>query len=295
MKKLMFSLYKRFYNSFGGREFEKNRWISFVDGFLFKITKPKGTILISCQGNKMYLNTEDFAIARSLLLRGFYEHLETEMFKRSIKPNMVVVDVGANIGYYSLIAAKLVGDNGRIYAFEPEPNNYKLLVKNIEINNYSNIVPIQKAVSNKVGKAKLFVDGYNLGNHSFLESNIKKKAGFIEVETITLDYFFERIVGDNKVNFLKVDAEGAEGIILEGADKILRNKDIKVLIEFTPTLLEKVGTDPLKLLQKFKKYGFNIKFIFYGEAEKAQSLETDEIINISSRGLYHVNLFLEKL
>ena len=58
---------------------------------------------------------------------------------------MVVVDIGSNIGYYTLIAAKILGSSGKVYAFEPEPNNYELLLKNIEVNGYTNIVPVQKA------------------------------------------------------------------------------------------------------------------------------------------------------
>ena len=71
---------------------------------------------------------------------------------------MTVVDIGANYGSYTLIASKLVGNDGRVYAFEPEPGNYDILVKNIEMNGYTNVTPIRKAVSNKQGKVRLYVD-----------------------------------------------------------------------------------------------------------------------------------------
>ena len=75
-----------------------------------------------------------------------------------LKPGMVVLDIGANIGYHTLISSKLVGNTGKIYSFEPEPHNFKLLLKNIEINEFKNIIPINKALSNNIGSTKLFLD-----------------------------------------------------------------------------------------------------------------------------------------
>ena len=89
---------------------------------------------------------------------GVNEKYETELFKKMVQDGMVVVDIGANIGYYTLIAAKLVGNKGIVYAFEPEPSNYELLCQNIAINGYTNVVPIEKAVSKTSGKTKLYVN-----------------------------------------------------------------------------------------------------------------------------------------
>ena len=71
---------------------------------------------------------------------------------------MTVVDIGANYGSYTLIASTLVGNDGKVYAFEPELGNYDILVKNIEMNGCTNVTPIRKAVSNKQGKVRLYVD-----------------------------------------------------------------------------------------------------------------------------------------
>jgi FkbM family methyltransferase len=91
------------------------------------------------------------------------------LFKGIVKEGMVVVDIGANIGYYTLIAAKLVGKSGIVYVFEPMPSNYECLCKNIEVNGYTNVVLIQKAVSNKYGIAKVWFEKDWSGSFLYLQ------------------------------------------------------------------------------------------------------------------------------
>lgn len=204
---------------------------------------------------------------------GVHEKLETELFKKMVQNGMVVVDIGANIGYYTLIAARLVGKKGTVYAFEPEPSNYKLLCENIAINGYTNIVPIEKAISNTSGKAKLYVDRAMGDVSSFAKANVllhsKNLSACLEVETVTLDDFFERTVGDDRIDLMKIDVEGAEELVIGGADRVLRNNRLKIFMEFMPDQLRNAGTDPLQLLYKLQNYGFAIKVI----NDKRQVLE----------------------
>jgi FkbM family methyltransferase len=233
-----------------------------------KFIRPKGTFLLSIQGNKMYVNPSSTAIGLRLLMNGTHEKLETELFEKMAQDSMVVVDIGANIGYYTLIAAKLVGNKGIVYAFEPEPSNYKLLCENIAINGYANIVPIQKAVSNTTGKATLYVDKAIGDVSSFAKDNVlthSKNVDCLEVETITLDDFFERTVGDDRIDLMKIDVEGAEELVIDGAERVLRNNRLKIFMEFMPDQLTKAGTDPLKLLYKLQNYGFAIKLLNDGK------------------------------
>jgi FkbM family methyltransferase len=95
--------------------------------------------------------------------RGGWDFEETKFLKKIIKKGDTVIDVGANIGYYTLLFSKLVGKEGKIYAYEPLPENFKLLKKNIFINKYKNIVLINRALSNKEKNAKLYIDQDDLG------------------------------------------------------------------------------------------------------------------------------------
>ena len=105
---------------------------------------------IKIGGQKLYLDKED-----SLLLstrKDSYDKFEIECLKRIIKKGDIVVDLGANIGYYTLILAQLVGEFGHVYAFEPEPSNFELLSKNVKENNHNHVTLVQKAVSDKNSK-----------------------------------------------------------------------------------------------------------------------------------------------
>jgi len=244
----------------------------------------------------MYINAEDVGVAPSLLAKGVYEPFETEFLKELLKENMTVVNIGANIGYYTLIAANRVGPNGKVYAFEPEPQNYKLLVRNIEENGYKNISPIQVAVSDKKGTLKLFLDKSNLGDHSLAEQNIVEKNGSVEIETNSLDNFFEEYNKDFKVDLIQMDVQGAEGLILDGAKKIIGSNNLKIIMEFWPSGLNNVGTDGLDLLKGLESYGFKIGLI--DETNKCISyLLPEKIVAMcekSQHGRGHVNLLLEK-
>jgi len=218
------------------------------------MVKPKGEVLITVQGNKMYVNGADYCVARPLLTKGVFEPRETKIFKENIKEGMTVLDIGANMGYYTLIASKLVGNKGKVYAFEPDTRNYDLLVKNIKINKCDNVVPIQKAVSNKSGKSRLFIDKFRMGTRSLAEANLLNKNGHIEIETTTLDEFFK-----DKIDFIKMDAEGAEGLMIKSGEKTFKNNSLMLLMEFKKDALRNMGTNPNCLLRTLTMLGFKIK------------------------------------
>jgi len=151
MKNFAFSIIKAMKKFLSGKHVEKIPGVLWVYGILVSKFKPQDIILANIQGSKMYIDPKDESIGVPMLVEG-YEKNETKLFKKYIKENMGVIDIGANIGYYSLLAAKLVGKNGKVYAFEPETANYKMLLKNIEINGYKNIVSEQKAYPTKMEK-----------------------------------------------------------------------------------------------------------------------------------------------
>ena len=117
----------------------------------------------------MFLDSND---SLRLSINGTYSEYETDVMKKIVKKGDVDLDLGANIGYYTLIFAKIVGKNGKVFAFEPDLTNFTLLKKNVEINGYKNVVLINKAVSDKTGKLKLFL---NERNHDERTDRIKEK------------------------------------------------------------------------------------------------------------------------
>jgi FkbM family methyltransferase len=225
-----------------------------IHSFFYQQLNPGGIVLIDVQGSIMHVDSRDTGVAPFLLEWSLYEKYETELFKKLIKKGMFVADIGANIGYYTLLAARLVGEEGKVFAFEPEPHNYSLLCKNIEVNGYRNVIPIRKAVFSKSGKMKLFLDKSNLGGHSLSEANVDKSA-YITIEVTRLDDYFKNT--DYKIDVIKVDVQGTEMEVLEGmTNTINQNENVKIITEFWPVGLQNSGSSPTGFLNKLIECGF---------------------------------------
>ena len=189
-----------------------------------------------------------------------YEEETTRLFERLVKPGMVVVDVGSHVGYYALMAARQVGPAGRVYAFEPEPSNHELLLKNIELNGYTNVAATRKAVSSKVGEATLFLTALDNGRNSTYHHGLPEK-GSVAVETTTVDAFLAA-EGWPTVDLVKVDVEGAEMDVLAGMCQLLdKSRDLKLIIEFSPSLLRGAGASPLLFLGHLDVLDFEVNCI----------------------------------
>jgi len=200
----------------------------------------------------MFLDTGDFTW---LSLCGIYEPLTTELFKRRIKRGDVVLDIGAFIGYYTLIAARLVGENGKVFAFEPDPTNFQLLRKNVSINCYENVIAVQKAVSDRTGKTKLYLSKDNPGDHRIYESYDRRQS--IEIEAIRLDDYFKNY--ERKIDFIKMDVQGAEEFVIRGMPLVLqKNRNIEIVIEFWPIGLKRSGVEPEEHLKSLVECSFKI-------------------------------------
>ncbi len=144
---------------------------------------------------------------------GSYEMRKRQAFEAEIPRGAVVFDIGANVGYYSLLAAVLVGAGGKVYAFEPLPRNIDFLRKHIALNQLKNIEVIEAAVSAQTGKSS-----FDLGASSAM-GHISN-SGEIEVRLVSLDDMLEQGTL-HQPDYMKVDVEGAEFEVLKGARKLL--------------------------------------------------------------------------
>lgn len=226
----------------------KNRLINFIFMKL-AFLMPK---IFNINGYKMILDLRD--AGDMSIFKGQYEQFTTKIIENLLKSNDVVIDIGAFVGYFTLLMAKLV-KNGMVYSFEPTPETYKKLEKNIKINKFKNILLFNKAVFDKLGTATLnFMKDNNSGNTLF---SSKESMSEIVVETFNLDS-----LNLENVNFIKIDAEGAEFKILKGATRLIENSlNLKMIIEFFPLTLKRAGENPINLLNFIKEKGFIIKNI----------------------------------
>lgn len=205
---------------------------------------------------KMYLDRKD---SLGLKTNKNFDLLEAEFLKKNIKKGDYVIDVGANIGYYTLMLASLVGKYGKVFSFEPEPNNFKILKKNVKANKYQNVILKNYAVSNFKGTTKLYLAKENFGMHRIFPSN-SISSEHVEVKTIVLDDFIKENL-DKKPSFIKIDVEGSECKVIEGMNLVLDTQNLKVLCEYVPPNIKDSGDDPLNLLYVFKNKRFEIFYV----------------------------------
>ena len=191
---------------------------------------------------KMFLHPND---TFRLSVHGIHGAHDLKIFKDNVKDGDNVIDLGANIGYFTLILAKLVGPTGKVFAFEPDPRNLALLKKNVEYNNYKNVIVVPKAVSNVNDKCTLYTGQKTFGQNKIYKPKNTKTQKFIPIdsETVRLDDFFKTNGLLDKISFIKMDVEGAEFLALSGMKEILKlNKNIKIFTEVETSYLEDAGS-----------------------------------------------------
>lgn len=219
--------------------------------------------------HKMYVDTRDKSLAPHILLDGYWENWVTEVFLANLAPGMTVVDIGANIGYYSLLAAAHIGPAGRLYCFEANPNTADLLFSNLEINGYLDRAQVlSKAVYSKSTQIQFNCFEKHQGGSSIWVDEMEVREGLrdnlekITVDTVSLDEFF---APGTRVDLIKVDAEGAEPYILQGAKRVLEeNRNIRILMEFNLAQLQRslwLENAYKKLVDEIRELGFTIYLI----------------------------------
>lgn len=248
LKKTIFSFYKIINKVLSGYGLRKFYFIKHIDRLLLGVLNPK---IVEVEGHKIFLDLED---SLRLSLNSGYEPFQTKLIKDLVKEGDVILDIGANIGYYTLLFAKLVGIKGKVIAFEPSPENFNLLSRNIFINGYKNVVLVNKAVSNYVGKIKLYLSKDNKADDRIYNSGDGRDS--IEVESITLDNYLNGDMG--KIDLIKVDVQGAEGGVVQGMQSLLSKNKVKLITEFWPFGLKKFGISAKEYIELLFAHGFKL-------------------------------------
>jgi len=159
--------------------------------------------------------------------------------------------------------------------FEPDPTNFDLLKKNIEINGYKNVELIQKAISNKKGVLKLYLNEKNKADHRLYDSHDSRNS--INVEVLKLDDYFQNYV--EEINFIKMDIQGSEMKAIQGMVNLLnKNRNVKLKSEFSSFHLKKAGTEPKSYLEFLINCGFRL-YEIDSWGKKIVSVTVDELLH----------------
>lgn len=187
-----------------------------------------------------------------LLRNGRYEPYETDLLLSLIQPGSVVIDVGANIGYYTVQFARATGPHGVVYAFEPEPGHAGLLDDNVRTNGLSNVTIVRKAAAEAAGTRRLFLAAENLGDHRMYDSGDARPA--IDIDAVRID---DVVVDDGRpISLIKMDVQGAEPWALAGMREMLdRHPEAWIATEFWPAGLRLAGSDETAYLAALRALG----------------------------------------
>ena len=164
------------------------------------------------------------------LALGTYEMPIQNIFTQHLKDGDVFYDIGANVGFFSIIAAQLVGDTGKVYAFEPGEGNANSIRHNARLNNFDQIEVIEKAVSDTSGSGQLLLAQYS-GGHALATADAPPDlAGEVTVDLVSID----DLIAQNQIkppNFVKVDVEGAELDVLKGMSETIKTYQPTIIYE----------------------------------------------------------------
>ena len=217
--------------------------------FMWKHFGPKGIRLTETNGFKLYVICHDWSISPPLIYAHRWEPAETEICKQHIKEGMTVIDAGANVGYYTILISKLVGSKGMVYAFEPSPECLEVLRRNVQLNSCANVQVVGKAVTDKTGHIPFY-----LNPHTLSSSAIPRTADMpqtIIVPAVALD----DVVGEKKVDFIKMDIEGAETRAFRGMTRIIKNNpDLKMIVEVFPRGMFEAGSSLEEFISFLRQY-----------------------------------------
>ena len=244
---------------------------------------------VEIEGRKMFTQNND---GLALSIFKIYEPNQTEIVKKYVRKGDIVIDIGAHVGYYTLLMAQLVGKNGKVYSFEPDPVNFQLLKKSVEINGFENVVLIQKAVSNITDKVKLFLGDDDSAINRIYDAKLGDAKESIDVDSVTIDEYFKE--NDELINFIKLDSEGSEVKIINGMKQFLsRNKELVMMTEFFPFLIKKSGDEPNQYLKSLEKSGFSLYNIL-DKNEKTNKINSENFLESGINSEYCTNLLCIK-
>ena len=190
----------------------------------------------------------DQVVSAALRRDAVWEPFETRLLWDCLAPGSVFADVGANIGYFTLLAAARVGEEGRVFAFEPDPDNCSLLRASLRRNGLAQGVAVeQAALADTEGEARLYLSEDNFGDHQVFAAGPARAS--LPIRCLRGDRYFER--AGKELDLLKVDTQGSEFAVMQGVMPFLvaQRSPTRVLIELTPWSLRAAGASGRSLIE----------------------------------------------
>jgi FkbM family methyltransferase len=206
-------------------------------------------------GFRMRLDLDDYTQRR--IYYGCHEPRELALVRKLLRPGDTVLDVGAHVGLFTLLAAATVGPNGQVHAFEPVPANFDALAENVRLNGFSRVDLEQTAVGEAAGQMTLGLGMHvQAGSGSYMQGGSDSQ---VDAQVINLDDYVRERLPSTPIRLLKIDVEGAEPAVLRGFQQSLADAPPDAIIaEVSPETLALQGYTVADLLGELTKHGYDL-------------------------------------
>ncbi len=210
---------------------------------------------VQIEGYKLYINPMDTVVSATLAKTGAWEPFVSKQFIQIAKKARTIVDVGGNIGYFTLLGASFSKSSSNIFVFEPDLVNFQSLTKTVKENKLENVTCEKVAIAQNSGKISLFISPDNLGDHRTFDSGDNRETEVVRV--VSLDDYFNEY--PHEIDLLKIDIQGYEHFAIMGAKKLFQKKRIKVILsELWPYGLQIAGCNWRNYLKLLEQSGFSL-------------------------------------
>jgi len=203
----------------------------------------------------------DCGVAEQLGATGVWEQEQVDLFHRLVRPGECVLDVGANIGHHSVVLSKLVGETGRVIAFEPQMQMFNLLNANLVLNRCRNVLPFKAAVGERASKlrmAPISYDDFQPFGSLGIDHEIADSGRGESIDVVCLDDFIPSLhLGDSRCSFIKVDVQSFELYVLKGARRLLENEQPSIGFEVAPYWMRRAGYDWRDITSLLESLGYD--------------------------------------
>lgn len=237
----------------------------------------------------------DMDLVHIIQLTGDYEPETTQYLLDHLKPGNVFVDLGAHIGYMTLVCAKVVGPTGKVYAFEPNPDTFQQLQSNIQLNGFSEYVTtVPKAIADRSQILRFYIARESSVTARIDNQQTISKDDLVEVEAVSLDEYFSGLDWP-AVHFIKMDVEGAEVLALHGMRELSqRNPHLALIVEINYPLMQRMNLSGETFLHELQEIGFTrFRILKKGyDRPLTMPVDLDFLVSVASR--FTVNILCEK-
>jgi len=242
-------------------------------------------------GNFLYKNA--FLLYKPLYtsFKNKQDAFEIKLLEQHVQQGDVVLDIGANIGYYALLLSDLVGNKGRVHCFEPDKKNYDYLQNSTS--SKGNVTINNKAAGPKTEILKIYTSkNLNVDHRTYKPDDYDQE---IEIEAVSMDdYLFNNLKEEGgRVDFIKMDIQGFEMQAIQGMQKLLKkNKDVKIISEFWPYGLKKAGSSVTEYFKFLTENGFKCYLL---EKKSLEKLSLEKVSSLENLGEEHYfNIFASR-